>query len=97
MKPQPQPPHELLDQLLDNSAALCQASLSLQATTQRSTLSAQDIEKELAFASRMERMIWVLMLVGSIGFCLTVYHYFPEWLPTSFEHWPAPNPFIKPQ
>jgi hypothetical protein len=96
MKPHPQHPHELLDQLLDNSAALCQASLSLRAATQRSTLSAQDIERKLAFASRIERLVWVLMLVGSIGFCFTVYRYFPDWLPTSLEHWPASNPFIKP-
>jgi hypothetical protein len=81
MKPHPQYPHELLEQLLDNSAALCQADLKLKAAHQRGKMTELDIQKELAFSGRMERIMWVLMLAGGISFGYLCHKLYPEWLP----------------
>ncbi|GAB3725416.1 hypothetical protein GCM10027594_06840 [Hymenobacter agri] len=82
MNSNPEMPDKLLEQLLENSAALCQTDLNLRAAYQRGQVTDQDIQKELAYARRMERIIWVLMLGGSISFGYLCHKVYPEWLPT---------------
>lgn len=93
MKPHPQNPHELLEQLFDNSAALCQAELEMKAASQRSILSARDLERKLELAYRVERLVWLLMLAGSIGFGYAIYRHFPHDPP---QYRTVLPPFIKP-
>lgn len=81
MKPHPETPDKLLEQLLENSAALCQADLNLKEVYQRGQVREQDIQKELVYTRRLERIIWVLMLAGSISVGYLCHKLYPEWLP----------------
>lgn len=81
MKPYSHPSERLLEQLIDNSTALFQANLQLKSAHQRDKLTALAIEKELASARRMERIIWVLMLAGSLSVGYLFHTLYPEWLP----------------
>ncbi|MFD2719924.1 hypothetical protein ACFST9_14440 [Hymenobacter monticola] len=82
MNPYSHPSERLLEQLIDNSTALCQVDLKLKALHQGDKTTALAIETELVFARRTERIIWVLMLAGSLSFGYLCHKLYPEWLPT---------------
>ena len=74
-------PEQLLDQLLENSASLCQADLEFKATHQRGDELLRDFQAQMDANRRFDRrVLLVLFAIASITTCV-VYLLYPEWLP----------------
>lgn len=85
---------EASHQLIGHSARLRARSAQLRArVTPSDDQLNQSFEKGLAFSQRMERLGWLLLLLGSgLGFGGLAHLLFPHWLP---EQWAAFVSFIQ--
>ena len=73
-------PEQLLDQLLENSASLCQADLEFKAVHQRGDKLLRDFQAQMDVNRRFERRVLLgLFAIASIT-CCVVHLVYPNWL-----------------
>ena len=85
-------PDQALEQLLDNSAALCQADLDFKAAHQRGDELLRVFQAQLDANRRFENRVHLGVFAVALIAGLAAYLLYPEWLP---EHAAAISSFIQ--